>query len=107
MVDGDADGQKVVELLQHDYKSWPADHFRTWAKKNFEEYYPARFERRANEVLSMNHAAKRDAKKVLLDEVKAWCESNEENAKAAFHESAKEVIDFLWEIEQRLFGIAH
>jgi hypothetical protein len=48
------------------------------------------------------HVKKRAAKKKLVDEVKAWCDANREDAKATFEKSAAEVIEKLNRIDQTL-----
>jgi hypothetical protein len=105
IVDGDDEGKKVVAALRRDYKKdWPSDHFTTWSQPDFEHYYPPRFAEQVKEALAWPHDQKRDAKKALLDEVKAWCNANPEEAKAAFETSAAEVIEKLREIDQALRG---
>lgn len=45
---------------------------------------------------------KREAKKKLLDEVRAWIDEDEERARDALKESAKEIIDYLKLIEEQI-----
>ena len=104
VVDGDDIGKKVVTSLQDKYKDWPADHFATWSQSDFEHYYPSKFADQVKDALAKPRGEKRAAKKKLLDEVKAWCDANPEEAKAAFAESATEVIAKLREIDQDLRG---
>ena len=104
VVDGDEHGHKVVEALRVDYATWPSNSFHTWSAADFEAYYPARFAEEVSRVLGLSHKQKRPAKKELLDEVKTWCDSHEDEAKVEFEESAKEVIAYLRMIDQSLFG---
>jgi AAA domain, putative AbiEii toxin, Type IV TA system len=102
VVDGDNEGQKVITGLKTAYKDWPPDHFTTWSQPDFEHYYPSQFARQVKDVLAKPHDEKPAAKKRLLDEIKAWCEANQKDAKAAFAASAAEVIKKLKEIDQSL-----
>jgi len=102
VVDGDASGLKVAEELRKTYKTWSPEHFHAWSETDFERYYPSRFADRVSEVLALPRDKKRDAKKILLDEVTAWCDSNEEEAKVQFHESAQEVVAYLKVINDSL-----
>lgn len=102
VLDGDAAGTTVVDGLRETYVSWRGEHFHTWSKGDFEEYYPARFAERVGEVLSLPHGKKRKPKRELLKDVQAWCDADPGAAKEAFKESAHEVIEFLNEVDRRL-----
>ena len=102
IVDGDDEGKKVVANLRGKYKDWPHDHFATWRQPDFEAYYPARFAEQVKAVLAMPHDKKPAAKKKILDEVKAWCDANQEEAKVEFERSAAEVIEALRRIQDNL-----
>jgi len=104
IVDNDDEGQRIVADLQGKYSRWPADHFSTWSQSDFEQYYPSRFETQVQEVLALPHDAKPAAKKSLLDEVKAWCDANQGEAKAEFEKSAAEVIEKLRAIRESLLS---
>jgi putative AbiEii toxin of type IV toxin-antitoxin system len=104
IVDSDDEGQRIVADLRGKYASWPADHFVTWDQSDFEQYYPAQFEAKVQEVLALPHDAKPAAKKALLDEVKAWCDAKPDEAKAELEKSAAEVIEKLRSISQALFN---
>ncbi|WP_406112769.1 ATP-dependent nuclease [Kitasatospora purpeofusca] len=104
IVDGDAAGDEVIKSLKANYKSWPVGHFRSWQKGNFEEYYPAQFQDAARAALALPHDQKRSPKAQLTKAVDKWCRENPEEAKAAFEESAAEIISVLQEIETDLFG---
>jgi len=104
IVDNDAEGQRIVTSLRAKYGNWSADHFGTWDQSDFEQYYPSRFEAKVQEVLALGHDAKRVAKKALLDEVKAWCDANPDEAMAELEKSAAEVIEKLKAIGKALFN---
>jgi AAA domain, putative AbiEii toxin, Type IV TA system len=101
-VDGDESGTTIVRQLQEKYPTWSADHFRVWNQPDFERYYPDRFEAKVGEALSKHGRQKREAKKALLDEVIQWCDKEPDAAKAAFANSAAEVISFLQGVEANL-----
>lgn len=106
----DTSGTDAIEALKDMYcrkpdSRWNEANFSTWAKHDFEEYYPAHFAQRVADTLAIADAqTKRTAKKTLLDEVREWCDQqNEDDLKAAFEASATEVIDKLKAIENELF----
>lgn len=72
------------------------------SQPDFELYYPQQFADRVADALAKTHDDKRTAKKKLLDDVKAWCNANPDDAKAAFKASAAEAIEKLREIDQAL-----
>ena len=104
MVDGDEPGEKVVSKLREDFATWPAEHFCKWSKSQFESYYPERFKQQAEQALTLSRGQKQEAKKNLLNDVRAWCDENQIEAKEAFATSAQEVIEFLNRIDEKLFG---
>jgi len=107
VVDGDQPGIAVIEKLREKYEKsgWHMDHFRTFAKKDFEEYYPSRFYADVAKALNTPDAqVKRAAKKALLDTVLAWIGDNDEEAKSEFGKSAAEVIKLLEEIQSAIKG---
>jgi ABC-type transport system involved in cytochrome c biogenesis ATPase subunit len=77
----DTSGTDAVEALKDMYcrkpdSRWNEANFSTWAKHDFEEYYPTHFAQRIIDTLAIGDAqAKRNAKKILLDEVMAWCDT--------------------------------
>lgn len=103
IVDVDASGKTVVKGLRSKYSSWRADRFRTLTEANFERYYPPRFKDQIDAALALKGSAKQQAKKAVLDEVKAWCVSEPEMAKKEFEVSAAEVIAILREVDGQLF----
>lgn len=105
VADGDASGQQAIDQLRAKYTSWSNDHFRTWSKTDFELFYPSNFEQAAKEALVRSGDEKRQAKEQLLAEVKTWCDTKPEEARAALEISAAEVIAVLRGIEAALFGV--
>jgi hypothetical protein len=107
IVDGEPSGNNVVERLKKDFRDgWPPDHFRTFSKADFEQYYPGRFRAEIDEALGKHGQEKRDAKKALVKKVADWCDANTEAAKIEFSGPASEVIGLLEEIDLALFGSA-
>lgn len=104
VVDGDDAGKEIVTNLQVKYRSWPTEHFMTWSQANFEHYYPARFAKQVEDALGKTHDEKRTAKKRLLDEVKAWCDANPEEARTELEASAADIIRVLRGIERDLLN---
>jgi hypothetical protein len=104
VVDGDETGKHVVAKLRAKYSTWPAGHFATFERSNFEFYYPERFRNQAAAALNKPHNKKPDAKKALCDEVQGWCDASPDQARTEFEASASEVIDILRGIEKKLLG---
>ncbi|MFF3514801.1 ATP-dependent endonuclease [Streptomyces sp. NPDC002573] len=105
IVDGDDAGTRVVASLKKDLRSWPQDRFRALGEKNFEYYYPPQFRDEADAALALtDKAKKKEAKRVLVNKVDQWCKENPGEARAAFDQSAAEVIAILKEIDDSLFG---
>jgi hypothetical protein len=95
IADGDEAGRDAVQRLASKYTEWP-DAFITFSADDFEAYYPATFSARTAEVLATTgKQARREAKRQLLVEVLAYIETDDSIAKAAFAESAAEVIELL------------
>lgn len=106
-VDGDEPSIKVVERLRDTYKTWAPEHFGNFSKAQFELYYPDHFSAKIAETLALaerDKQAGRTAKKVLLDEVRAWLDGDESRGRAALGKSAEEVISFLQGIERLLLS---
>lgn len=103
ITDGDPAGVEVIEKLKSSYQSWPEEHFRTWPRNNFEEYYPSIFADRVKITLKISDRQRlREEKKKLLEDVINWIDGNPGTARDAFAESAAEVISLLQEIEQKI-----
>ncbi len=103
IADGEASGRAAIETIKTNFKSWPTEHFRTFSKENFEEFYPDIFKSKFEQIPKKGDRQKRqEAKKKLLHEVQNWIKENPDEAKAGFEISAAEVITILKEIEQKL-----
>lgn len=99
-VDGDDIGKKVIAELTEQFPDWPSSRFQSWDRPAFEEYYPAEFSEKAIQVLQISDKRKRrEAKRSLLHEVLAWIDEDPQRARAAFEESAADVISRLRSIE--------
>jgi len=106
----DTSGTDAIEALKDMYcrkpnSQWSEANFSAWTKHDFEEYYPTHFAQRVTDTLAIGDAhAKRNAKKVLLDDVRGWCDQQSKaDLEAAFMASASEVIAKLKAIEAELF----
>ncbi len=105
IIDGGAEESRIIESLKSRYvkSGWKENNFSQFSEHDFEKYYPKRFEAKVNLVLSeTDKQRKREAKRVLLEEVKQWVLSNEKLAKAEFKASAQPVIDKLKEIAKQI-----
>ncbi len=106
LIDGDDEGTKIVERLRDTYgPGWNANHFRALEETSFEKYYPLQFAQAAEAALALpGKQARRTAKRELLRQVLAWIDQDPRSAAEAFAVSAAEVISFLQEVEEALFG---
>jgi len=74
-----------------------------FSRTAFEHYYPQRFAEQAEAALSLDKKSDRkSAKALLLNDVRKWTALNEQEALGEWKESAREVIDLLKIIEQKL-----
>jgi hypothetical protein len=102
-VDGDPAGQVAVKRLQERYNSWPTDRFACFGQSQFERYYPLVFQEQVSTTLAIrDHQKRREAKRQLLEEVRAWLDEDPVRAKSALDQSAREVIEDLRKIESQL-----
>ncbi|KQT37646.1 ATP-dependent endonuclease [Methylophilus sp. Leaf414] len=103
-VDGDSIGTEIVDRLKNDYGTWESNRFATYTYPQFEQYYPKEFEKQVVRVLNLPRSKeKSEAKKQLLDEVRAWLDKEDKViAKAALAASAREIIDDLKVIAAQL-----
>lgn len=103
IVDGDESGITVVSALRDKFPGWAPDHFITLSEPSFENYYPPRFQNRAQAALAAtNWARQRELKGALAEAVCAWSLSDPEAARRELAESAKEVIGVLTTIARGL-----
>lgn len=102
-IDGDSVGSKIIARLQSSYPSWKSDRFGKFSKPQFEEYYPAKFAGKTKEALAhTDKQVRREAKRKLLDSVRAWLDEDEKRGRMALEQSAAEVITDLKLIESQL-----
>jgi hypothetical protein len=102
-IDGDEIGRKIIAKLQERYADWEPDRFACFVHKQFESYYPAYFQDRVIETLSIaNNQERRESKRMLLEEVRTWLDADTARGKAALGESACEIIEDLRKIESKL-----
>lgn len=102
-VDGDKVGSEIISRLQERYSTWKSDRFGCFSKAQFENYYPLDFAEQINEVLALTERpARREAKRKLLNEVRAWLDKDEQRGRAALAKSAADVISDLKLIESQI-----
>lgn len=103
IVDGDKIGKEATEHLKLEYRDWPADRFLNWTEGQFELYYPDSFQERVKEAFSQTKKdLKRKAKSDLLNDLIVWIEEDIPRARAAFEDSARDVIAILRSIEAQV-----
>jgi len=103
VVDGDGDGEKAISSLKAKFKTWPESHFKSFSEHDFENFYPPSFKRKAGPILKMKNGPERQKKKgQLAKDLLAWAATHPIEAKKQFDKSAKEILDFLSEIEKSL-----
>ncbi len=103
LLDGDEAGQRVRSAF------WGAPRYEKYRdnvsclqQAQFEKYLPERFQTSAAEVLMKEFPEINGSKRKLILEVLDWAKGNPDLAKTEFAESAKEVIDYLLDIERAL-----
>jgi hypothetical protein len=100
LVDGDESGEDAITKLREKFNKVPQEHFSTLDQPQFEMYYPSNFFDDAKAALGIqDKEKKRNAKKVLLDNVIDWLDEDSERAKSALSLSAASVIAQLQKIE--------
>ncbi|HKB59210.1 MAG TPA: AAA family ATPase [Gallionellaceae bacterium] len=101
-VDGDEPGTKTINALKEKYSTWQPDRFACFGNSQFEHYYPAIFSVKVDDALSkIDKRERREAKRQLLNEVRAWLDEDEARGKTALEQSAAEVIADLKQIESQ------
>lgn len=102
-VDGDGSGNEIISQLKSSYPSWKSDRFGCFGKAQFEHYYPVEFAEKIKEALAhVDKRTRKEAKRKLLDEVRAWLDEDEQRARKALGQSAAEIITDLKLIESQL-----
>jgi hypothetical protein len=105
IVDSGEKEKDIIDAFKKKYtpSGWNEENFRQFSEHDFESYYPKRFQDQVQVVLEIkDKKEKREAKRVLLDEVKAWIRENEQEAKEEFKISAEPVISILKEIGKKI-----
>ncbi len=98
--DGDTPGKSTIESLKQIFNSWPENHFISFTKNNFEEFYPKAFFEKFSSINEMkDRRVRQQQKKDLTIEVLAWINKDRAKAKKEFAKSAKEVIEHLKKVE--------
>ncbi len=103
MIDSHPKSEGLRKRLMDNFKSWKKDQFFILTKKNFEEYYPEIFQNEVKRVLEIRGKKERRLeKKKLCDKVVDWNLKNKKEAKTQFLISAKEIIDILQIIDNKI-----
>jgi hypothetical protein len=103
--DGENEEKDVIDRLKATYAEagWRGDQFQQLSQHEFERYYPSQFQETVSDLRKISDkASKRAAKKALFQEVEEWVIANPVDAKAAFAESAHEIIGHLKNIASEL-----
>ncbi|MDQ5931804.1 MAG: hypothetical protein QG607_506, partial [Patescibacteria group bacterium] len=90
---------------QENYRNseWNAEQFVNFSEHDFEKYYPCNFKNDVDKVLNLrDQTVKRIEKKTLLSNVEKWISENEVVARQEFQISAKEIIDLLRMIAEKI-----
>lgn len=102
-IDGGEHEGQIIKDFQKTYTAWKSENFNQFKEHDFEKYYPMQFLDEVDAILKItDKQSKRFEKRELLEKVKTWSNENPEDAKKAFKESAKEVIDVLRKILKEL-----
>lgn len=108
IIDAGERESQVIKRLQHNYKSWPPEHFDQFNEHDFEKYYPSCFQDEVEAILALPSNSeeakkkKQKAKDALRIKVMVWINEDITRAKQEFQSSAQEVIGKLKNIECRL-----
>ena len=101
--DGDEAGLSNIASLKKSFHTWPSEHFINFSKRNIEEFYPMHFQNEFDLIKSISSKKeKRTAKIAFTKKVMTWIDSNRDDAKREFAESASEIISHLKNIESKI-----
>lgn len=95
----------IIKRMQENYRNseWNAEQFVNFSEHDFEKYYPCNFKNDVDKVLNLrDQTVKRIEKKTLLSNVEKWISENEVVARQEFQISAKEIIDLLRMIAEKI-----
>lgn len=104
-IDSGEKEKEIIDELKKTYckSGWNDEQFSQFSEHDFERYYPQEFQEEITKILEINNKKdKRKAKKVLLDKLKDWIKEDDNRAKVAFKDSAKEIISVLKKISTKL-----
>jgi len=104
LIDGDDPGRQIVSELRRRFPDWTESHFDTFSAANFEAYYPADFSGDVSAALGLKGKEKRQAKRQLLERVRAWLDEDEARGREALAASAAPVIERLRQIEKEILS---
>lgn len=105
LIDSGEEEAKIISKMKDKYAKagWNENNFSQLSEHDFENYYPTEFKSKVEEIAQItDKQKKRQAKKILLEEVKLWIVNDENTAKEKFKDSAKEVIERLKQIAKEL-----
>ncbi len=105
LVDGGENETEIIRGMQEMYsqRGWDKENFLQFTEHDFEKYYPDSFQEQVNEILAItNKKQKMERKRQLVEVVKQWIIDFPDEAKLEFAISAKEVIDILKTINNRI-----
>jgi hypothetical protein len=105
VVDGGPKGEELMKSLRNKFATWPADHFATFSKPCFEEYYPPQYAEQVARIVQIpNGLEKQTAKGELVQVVLSNALADITKAKLEFSKSADEVLQLLNYISEKLAG---
>jgi hypothetical protein len=103
IADGDVPGKEAIGELIKTFNNWEPSYFQNFEQPYFENYYPSRFQNEVKSIMEIQNSKERQKEKIaLLLKVTSWCEENPEDAKREFYESAKEVIEKIKVISEKI-----
>lgn len=104
-VDGDPAGIEALGKIKESFKSWGEDHFISFSKKDFEDFYPSGYEDKISLIKrEQNHEERGKLKLSLAKSIVEEFLRDNGTAKQKFQQSAKEVIEILKKIETKLLA---
>lgn len=102
-VDGDEAGQQAICRLKERFPPERHDRFRQLSQPAFEYYYPEKFQDGVSSTLAISdERRRRELKLQLLNDVRAWLDSDPDRGRLALQKSAAEVIALLGEVAASL-----
>ena len=105
IIDAGENETEIIGKMKKTYSKsgWNEDNFLQFSEHDFESYYPKRFQAEVDEILALeNKRKKMQRKQELIENVKKWIKENPDDAKEEFKESAKEIIDILKSINNKI-----